>query len=153
MNRRPPNAGKGRRKGVPNKATVGVRKAFQMLVEGNIEDLQAWLTDVAEGIKEVDMDGDGHPICDEKGQPVLQWLIRPDPGAAFKLVLDLAEYHIPKLARMEHAGTITVDKAADLSDDELARIAATGSSGALAAPTGPEDTTAVHPVHQRPLDS
>lgn len=70
---RPPNAGKGRKKGVPNKATRDVREAVAELVQGNVENLQLWLEDVG----------------------------RTNPARAFELVLKLMEYHIPKLARTE----------------------------------------------------
>jgi hypothetical protein len=71
--RKPPNAGKGRVKGVPNKVTADVRRAFTMLLEGATSDLQAWLGRVA----------------------------KKDPGRALDLVAKFAEYHIPKLSRTE----------------------------------------------------
>ena len=42
--RRPPNAGKGRVKGVPNKSTVAVKEALSLAFEGigGVEQLQAW---------------------------------------------------------------------------------------------------------------
>lgn len=44
---RPPNAGKGRPKGVPNKATAGARAAFQMAFDGlgGAKSLQQWAAD------------------------------------------------------------------------------------------------------------
>jgi len=76
-NRRPPNAGKGRVKGVPNRATSNAREAIALFIEENTPRLQGWLDAIAE----------------DKG-----------PDVAFRCVMDLLEYHIPKLARTEHTG-------------------------------------------------
>jgi hypothetical protein len=81
---RPPNAGNGRPKGVPNKVTTEFRQTVQKLLESNADNIGRWLTLVAEG--------DGS----EKGQP--------DPGKALQLLAQLAEYAAPKLARTEHTG-------------------------------------------------
>lgn len=95
---RPPNAGKGRKSGVPNKATADVRAAIALILEANVGKFREWLLSVAEGER--------HPsIEDEDGEIILgEWLRRPDPGLALKLAMDMAEYHIPKLARTEHTG-------------------------------------------------
>ena len=74
---KPPNAGKGRRKGVPNKATANAREAIARFVDGNASRLQGWLDEIYE----------------DKG-----------PMAAFECVKDLIEYHVPKLARTEITG-------------------------------------------------
>ncbi len=66
----------GSRKGIPNKATSAAREAIAAFVDGNAPRLQAWLDDVA---------------ADE-------------PEKAFRLFMDVVEYHIPKLARTEHTG-------------------------------------------------
>lgn len=73
---RPPNAGKGRVKGVPNKVTADVRAAIAKLAEANIERCQGWLDQIAE----------------------------KDPDKAFDLYMRMLEYHIPKLARSEITG-------------------------------------------------
>lgn len=70
----PPNAGKGRAKGVPNKATAAAREAIGRFVDGNADRLQEWLDAIAE------TDG---------------------PKAAFQCFMDVVEYHVPKLARSE----------------------------------------------------
>lgn len=67
----------GRTAGTPNRATTNAREAIALFVEGNIGRLQDWLDQIAED--------DG-------------------PKAAFQCVLDLLEYHIPKLARTELTG-------------------------------------------------
>lgn len=76
---KPPAAGKGRPKGSVNKATGMAREAIAKLVEGNVDQLQDWLAQIA---------------ADEK----------QGPAVAFKLLMDVMEYHIPKLSRAEHVG-------------------------------------------------
>jgi hypothetical protein len=77
--RKPPNAGKGRKMGVPNKATANAREAIARFVDGNSDRLQGWLDDIA---------------ADEK----------QGPKAALDAFMGLLEYHVPKLARTEHVG-------------------------------------------------
>ncbi len=67
----------GRPKGVPNKATANAREAIARFVDGNADRLQEWLDDIAE------QDG---------------------PKAAFQCLIDVMEYHVPKLARTELTG-------------------------------------------------
>lgn len=69
---RPPNAGKGRQPGVPNKVTQDVRKAIALIAQRNIEAVESWLSEIE------------------------------DPAKRVGLFLDLCEYHIPKLARVTH---------------------------------------------------
>jgi hypothetical protein len=76
----PPNAGKGRVKGVPNKSTATVREAIALLAEQNIGRVQEWVNRVA----------------------------TRDPGKATELYLRLLEYHVPRLARTELSGEIGV---------------------------------------------
>ena len=77
MRPKPPNAGKGRPPGSPNKATANAREAIARLVDDNAERRQEWLDEIAE----------------TKG-----------PDVAFRCVQELLEYHIPKLARTELTG-------------------------------------------------
>ena len=79
----PPNAGKGRAKGVPNKATTEFRVTVQKLLDDNRDNVAKWLRQVAEG----------------NGDPD-----KADPGKALDLMAKLAEYAAPKLARTEHVG-------------------------------------------------
>ena len=44
---RPPNAGKGREKGVPNRATTEFRDTVRQLLEDNRENVSIWLKRVA----------------------------------------------------------------------------------------------------------
>ena len=71
--KKPPNAGKGRKAGVPNRITKDVREAFKLLVEGNVGRVQRWLDEIAEH----------------------------DPARALDAVLKLTEFVLPKLARHE----------------------------------------------------
>jgi hypothetical protein len=81
---RPPNAGKGRKTGIPNKVTTEFRETVQRLLDDNRDNVGRWLTLVAEG--------DGT----DSG--------KPDPGKALDMLAKLAEYAAPKLARTEHTG-------------------------------------------------
>ena len=76
--------GPGRPKGLPNKTTADARKAIAAFVDNNAHRLTEWLDAVASG------DPDGK--------------IAPNPAKAFELFQSVVEYHIPKLARTEHAG-------------------------------------------------
>lgn len=60
----------------PPKATKEAREAIAKLVDGNADRLQAWLDEIAE----------------------------KDPEKAWRCMMDVIEYHIPKLARTEHVG-------------------------------------------------
>ena len=62
---------------MPNKATSSAREAIALFVDNNVPRLQGWLDEIAE----------------TKG-----------PDVAYRCVLDLIEYHIPKLARHELTG-------------------------------------------------
>jgi hypothetical protein len=63
----------------PSKTTVLAREAIARLADGNVDRLQGWLDDIA---------------LDE----------RQGPAVAFKLFMDVLEYHVPKLARTEVTG-------------------------------------------------
>ncbi len=98
--------GPGRPKGCANKSTVAVREAIARVLEGNTENFSRWLASVAEGEKEAVGDDDGES----------KWLRKPDPGLALKLAMDMAEYHIPKLARTEINGEIGIRGKLIISD-------------------------------------
>jgi hypothetical protein len=72
----PPNAGKGRPRGTPNKATRDVRTFFSAFVEANAEKAQALFDRVA----------------------------ARDPAKALELLARLAEFVIPRLARTDLTG-------------------------------------------------
>lgn len=71
------NAGRGRPKGSPNKATANAREAIARFVDGNAERLQGWLDEIA---------------------------AKDGPKAAYDCFMDVLEYHVPKLARTELTG-------------------------------------------------
>ena len=82
--RLPPNAGKGRPAGVPNKSTSAVREAIATLLDRNSEKMDEWLQLVAYGDSELG--------------------VKPQPDKALDIMQKMAEYHIPKLARTEVVG-------------------------------------------------
>jgi hypothetical protein len=94
---RPPNAGKGRKPGIPNRTTTDVREAIASLLQLNVENFSVWLGQVANGIQQPPAEGADEPT-------EAKWLLRPDPGKALDLAMSMAEYHIPKLARTELTG-------------------------------------------------
>ena len=68
----------GKTKGTPNKTTKDIKEAYQLLIENNLDNLTLWLEKVAE----------------------------KDPEKAIRIINDLSEYVIPKLARQELSGKI-----------------------------------------------
>ena len=74
----------GRPPGSPNKATADARRAIAAFVDENAYRLTEWLDAVASGDPDQDL--------------------KPNPAKAFELFQSVVEYHIPKLARTEHAG-------------------------------------------------
>jgi len=76
--------GRGRPKGVPNRATTEFRDTIRALLENNATNVEKWLKEVAEG----DVTSDR----------------KPDPYKALDLMAKLAEYAAPKLARTELIG-------------------------------------------------
>jgi hypothetical protein len=69
----------GRQAGTPNKATGAARLAFANFVDNNADRLQEWLEDIATNEKH-------------------------GPKVAFECLMQVAEFHVPKLARTEHVG-------------------------------------------------
>ena len=86
----------GRAAGTPNKATNDARQAIASFVDGNAHRLTEWLDQVANGVKVVEMEGD---------EAVEKYVVPPNPAKAFDMFQSVVEYHIPKLARMEHSGS------------------------------------------------
>jgi len=66
----------GKEKGTENKTTEGIKQAYQMLIENNLDNLTEWLERVA----------------------------MTNPAQAISIINDLSEYVIPKLARKELTG-------------------------------------------------
>ena len=69
----------GRQAGTPNKATGAARLAFAAFVDNNADKLQEWLDAIA--------------LNDKHG-----------PKVAFDCLMQVAEFHVPKLARTEVVG-------------------------------------------------
>lgn len=78
------NKGRGRPKGIPNRATTEFRDTIRDLLEGNKDNVAKWLAEVA----------NGNPAFDRK----------PDPYKALDMLAKLAEYGAPKLSRTEMTG-------------------------------------------------
>ncbi len=78
-NKQQTNNPKGRPKGSPNKSTALAREAIARFVDNNADRLQAWLDEIA--------------MNEKLG-----------PKVAFDCFMQVAEYHVPKLARTEVVG-------------------------------------------------
>ena len=63
----------GKPKGAENKIKKDIKEAFQLLIESNIDNLSGWLDKIAE----------------------------TDPEKAFKILIDITEFIIPKQKRIE----------------------------------------------------
>jgi hypothetical protein len=91
---KPPNAGKGRKKGVPNRVTREVREAVKAALDAQGDKLSTWFDEVA----------------------------ADDPGRALQLYGQLAEYVAPKLGRTEVTGKdgepLRASFSIDLSEDK-----------------------------------
>ena len=81
----------GRQAGTPNKATAQAREAIATFVNGNAHRLTEWLDKVADGVRNDEGD----------------FVVPPNPAKAFDMFQSVVEYHVPKLARMEHSGSDT----------------------------------------------
>ena len=76
------NNPKGRPAGSPNKSTAMAREAIARFVDANSDKLQGWLDEIATSEKH-------------------------GPKVAFDCFMQVAEYHVPKLARVEQVGDET----------------------------------------------
>lgn len=64
----------GRQKGTPNRVTADVREAFALIAKRNALRAEEWLLSIE------------------------------NPEKRLALFLDLCEYHVPRIARIEHTG-------------------------------------------------
>ena len=79
----------GRPKGATNKVTRDIRSAYQQLVEFNLDNMSAWLAEIA----------------------------ADNPEKAFELMIKLSEYVIPKMQRTEVTGKDGADIFKDMKFD------------------------------------
>jgi hypothetical protein len=92
--RKPPAAGMGRQKGVPNKVTQEFRVTVQKLLDDNRENIGKWVEQIANGIP---------PIQDAQGRFLHPG--RPgDPAQALRCLGHLADFAAPRLSRAEVTG-------------------------------------------------
>ena len=92
--RKPPNAGIGRKLGVPNKVTQSFRETVQKMLDDNRENVALWIRQVAEGAP---------AVYDEAGKLVFP-ARAPDPSGAAGKLAHLAEFAAPRLSRQEQVG-------------------------------------------------
>ena len=83
----------GKKPGTLNKTTKDIKEAYRKLIENNLGNLTKWLNKIAE----------------------------KDPEKAIKIISELSEYVIPKLARSEFVG--------GKDDDEPIRVVFKGPDG------------------------
>ena len=107
------NAGKGRKPGVPNKATAKAREAIAALADGMAPRLAEWLARGADGYgvaRWTDEHGEEQTMrvtlsaLQDGRVPVeakVMWTVKPAPLATSDTLLRALEYHIPKLNRTE----------------------------------------------------
>lgn len=88
--------GSGTKKGQATHKTRDVRMAIAKVLSDNSDNFGKWLTEVAEGKR--------GRVKNGYGKTVDMWLIKPDPARAVEIAMNMAEYHIPKLARTELTG-------------------------------------------------
>jgi len=93
----PAHANAGRPKGHANKATKNAREAIARFLERNTSRLEGWLDEIA---------------------------AKDGPRAAFACVVDLLEFHVPKLARTELTGHDGVPLAARIIHEHVTAPAA-----------------------------
>jgi hypothetical protein len=93
----------GRKKGTPNKVTRDMRAMFKSIVDGKMDDLPAMIDEARYGIEIEKQMPDGTTVVGR---------MNADPAKAAGLVLQAAEFCVPKLARTEQ----TLEHA---TDDEL----------------------------------
>ena len=103
---RPPQLAAGRPRGVPNSVTTRARNIFADTWYKLTPEIEDWIRRAAEGeagelVKVIDgvptvvLDAVGNPVMVRKGA---------DPLGAADLLVRMAEYHVPKLARHEVTG-------------------------------------------------
>lgn len=95
--------GSGRVKGTPNKVTAKTREIFTKVLAMTAEDMERWFKECGDGIEIEKTMPDG---------TIVTGRLNADPGKALEVMLKLAEFSFPKLARIEKS-------LSELSDQEL----------------------------------
>jgi hypothetical protein len=80
----------GRKKGTPNKTTKEIRNAFQLIIDNNLNNIDKWLNEIAE----------------------------TNPEKAITIILNISEYVLPKLNKVEVEKS-TKDDYENMTDEEL----------------------------------
>jgi len=81
---------KSSRKGIPNKSTIEIRKAFQELITSKLPELSDWIDRVA----------------------------KDDPEKALGIIAKYSEFVLPKLQRTEIQGEVSLNDLLSLSSTE-----------------------------------
>lgn len=115
-------------------------EVLDQIVEGRAEDALKWLDEIANGKPTLGKDGKAQ--LDSQGNPLMQ--TKGNPVLAFELWQSMLEYRVPKLARTEVTGNVRVQRAEELTDDELADIVRGRRSRATEAPSSKEKPHGVH---------
>ena len=108
----------GRPKGSTNKATAETRQAVARFIDSSIPHFVEWLAQAAHGIPKTDKAG--NLVRDNDG--AVKYHVLPDPIASIKAVTDIAEYHLPRLARSETNLTAFTANIGELTAEDLARM-------------------------------
>lgn len=80
----------GRKKGTPNKTTKEIRNAFQLIIDNNLNNIDKWLNKIAE----------------------------TNPEKAITIILNISEYVLPKLNKVEIEKNAK-DDYENMTDEEL----------------------------------
>ena len=80
----------GRKKGTPNKTTKEIRDSFQFIIDKNLDNLDKWLSKIG----------------------------KDNPEKAIALILNISEYVLPKLNKIEFDEKIE-DEFENMTDEEL----------------------------------
>lgn len=145
----PPNAGKGRKKGVPNKVTQTAKEAIAMLADGMTGELQDWLRASAYGVGTAWVpwtppeDWDGIPPDGAKvSGKVIKVPVLGDDGKAARVSLaDFMAGSLPAGAEIQWivkpdpgGSTDTMLRALEYHIPKLSRAEVTGANGASLIP-------------------
>ena len=142
--RLPPNAGKGRPKGSPNKATATAKEAIAMLADGMTGELQTWLRQAAHGVgvayvpweQPEDWDGPPPPGAKGKGKAIVVPVLGENGNPLPVSLADAMAGTLPPGATIEWVvrpqpgpATDTMLRALEYHIPKLSRAEVTGRDG------------------------